>query len=172
MGRVNTGCPRSLQQSPCLAQVQVCYSLFIKTWIASHPLVLACTLMYGSAHLIHSGLFLLQGATMGLYGAPRSHFVVRDLCKGFAFTGAALKSPPVSLTFVTHWKDLDAYTPLGHSLSPLSILGKKCRQICMMWYYNNVLQSVVKEGVGCSNVWQCLWSLGGGVVLANESQSF
>ena len=49
--------------------------------------------------MMHGWLFLLQGATMGLYGAPRSPIVARELCQGFA--GAVMKTLAVSLTFVT-----------------------------------------------------------------------
>ena len=65
-----------------MAQVLVGYSLLITTLIVGNPLALAGTLMYGSA----------QGETMGLYAAPRSPIVAREMCLGFGFTGAVMKT--------------------------------------------------------------------------------
>ena len=65
----------------------------------------------------------------GLYGAPLLPSVARELCQGFAFTGAVTETPAVSLTFVGAKEGLDAHTPVGRNLSLLSILGTRCRRM-------------------------------------------
>ena len=85
----------------CLAQVQVLYSLFIKACLANHPLVLVGTLMYkGRALDAQPALLVRLAQQWGLYGAPLSPSVAREMCQGSAFNGEVTETPAVSLVFV------------------------------------------------------------------------